>query len=220
MSSLKKILSFLWGYKVETFHSELNGRLEVWYRKGRFMLDSANTNYSFGSLHTIFRLIFFEVNPTPKNPDNALLLGLGGGSVVRILKNEWDLPVKITAVEHDPVIIEIAQKYFKVSQYEDTTIVQADAWDFVMGTQETYDMIVIDLFEDSNVPRKFHETEFLKRVEAILNPRGVLIYNFRVTKQPQKKNYKQVLWQINQQYGYTKEMPVMGNNLVIICRKF
>jgi spermidine synthase len=220
MKSLRKILSYIWGYKIKTAESAVNGKLEVWYRNGKFVLDSAHANYSFGSLHTLFRLIFFDVNPNGKTLNNALILGFGAGSAVSILKEEWGLPVKIVAVEHDPVVLELGREYFHADEYPDTEIIAGDALDYVMNTDSTFDMIIIDLFRDNTVPAKFHEPEFLDRIEKILNPKGIMIFNFITSMQAQRKNYRQVLWYINQQYGYTKELPLLGNNMVLICRKY
>ncbi len=218
--NFKKIFSFLWGYKITTTESPLNGKLEVWYRDGQYVLDSEHANYSFGSLHRLFRLIFMDVNPVGKSVNNALLLGLGAGSVIKILKDEWNLPVRIVAVEHDPVVLRLGKRYFKVDEYKDTEIVEADAFEFVKQTQERFDMIIIDLFIDSNVPKQFTEADFLDRIEEIMNPKGVLIFNFITRSQSQKRIFRQALWYINQQYYYTKDLPVLGNNIVIIARKY
>src|SRR3989344_8028249 len=46
-----------------------------------------------------------------KNSPNALILGLGGGTVVHLLDEKFK-PSKMTVVEIDPSVIEIAKKFF------------------------------------------------------------------------------------------------------------
>jgi spermidine synthase len=218
-TSIKKIVSYVWPIKIKTIHSELNGEMEVWLSRGKYILDSAHTNYSFGSLHKLFQMIFLDVDPSTKSMKQVLLLGLGAGSVVSILKKELKMGSAITAVEHDPVVIDLGKEFFNLNQLNGTKIVQKDAYDFVMKTRDCYDMVIIDLFRDEDVPEKFAEPEFLEKTVEIMNPKGVLIYNFIVKNQTQKARQTRALWYYNSKFGYTKDLSFFGSNKVIICRK-
>lgn len=52
---LKKVLSFLMPITIYQKKSSLSKNLEVTWNNGQLVLDSENTNYSFGSLQRILR---------------------------------------------------------------------------------------------------------------------------------------------------------------------
>jgi spermidine synthase len=219
---LQKALSYIWGIKIKSVESPLNGCLEIWYKNGRYMLDSVHTNYSFGMLHKLFRLTFSELNLSGKAGErikDVLLLGLGGGSVISILKKELNLDVRVVAVEHDPVVLELGREYFAVDKYDDTEIIIRDAYEYVMETASTFDMIIVDAFTDFEVPQKLTEHSFLNKVEEILNSRGVLIFNFIIKTQEQREIQRKTLWFVNRQYSFTRDLSFFTSNRILICRK-
>ena len=57
--------------------------------KGKLILDSENTNYSYGNLQNILRLGLREIGfEKIKNMKEVLVLGVAGGSVVKTLVDE------------------------------------------------------------------------------------------------------------------------------------
>ena len=75
----------------------------------------------------------------------VMIVGLGGGSMVHFLQ-KYDPKVKIEAVEIDPVVVELAERFFSVRQNENVRLVVADAFDFLKQTQNRYDVIYMDAF--------------------------------------------------------------------------
>ena len=59
--------------------------------------------------------------------------------------------------------------------------VQGDALDYVCSTQETYDAIFVDIFDEQNVcPAAFSETSFMDAAAACLAADGILIHNLHI----------------------------------------
>jgi spermidine synthase len=106
-----------------------------------------------------------------------LLLGLGGGSVIKSLRRVFHYELGIVAVEIDPVIIQIANDEFGVIADERTEIVCADAFEYVTGNNKKFDLIIIDLFIDNRVPEKLFSIEFWERVKARVRSNGSIIFN-------------------------------------------
>ncbi len=107
-----------------------------------------------------------------------MLLGGGVGSVPSILYNELGLSLSTTVVEIDKEVIRLGEKYFKLGDYPNLTIVNEDAFVFVSNTTETYDLIAIDIFKDILVPEQFISHIFFDNIKKRLNPNGVVIFNF------------------------------------------
>ena len=175
---LKKVLSFL--LPINIFHKKsiLSKNLEVTWNNGQLVLDSKNTNYSFGSLQRILRKGLKEIGfGTIKEMNHILVLGVAGGSVIQTLSKEIGYKGKITGVEIDADIIQIANDYFKLNQVPNLEIVIDDAFEFVLKTKEKYDLIIIDVFQDSVMPNFLFEEFFINRIGFLLQPNGFILFN-------------------------------------------
>lgn len=113
-------------------------------------------------------------------PRNALVLGLGGGTVVSILSKHFP-GIKQTIVDIDPVIVNLAKQYFFVDRIPNTTIVQDDANVFVTRARkkhEIYDLVIVDICFGRIIPGFVTEQIFLQKLRNILHPEGVLYINY------------------------------------------
>ncbi|HSD06192.1 fused MFS/spermidine synthase [Flavobacterium sp.] len=175
---LKKLLSYLIPIKIFKTKSTLSKTIEVTWANGELVLDSENTNYSYGSLQRILRLglkhFGFEKIVAMQN---ILVLGVAGGSVIKTLVDEIQYKGKITGVEIDSEIIEIANKYFQLNEIKNLEIVIEDAFDFVLKTKDSYDLIIIDIFQDTTMPNFLFEKFFIDRICFLLKSKGVVLFN-------------------------------------------
>src|SRR6478672_9530558 len=99
---IAKFFSYFIPINVYTKNSSISKSLEVTWNNGQLVLDSKNTNYSYGSLQRILRkglkYIGFE---RIRKFDSILVLGVAGGSVIQTLVDEIKFKGKITGVEID-----------------------------------------------------------------------------------------------------------------------
>jgi spermidine synthase len=184
----KKLLSYIIPLNIFKQKSAISQTLEVTWTDGELVLDSKNTNYSYGSLQRILRkglkFIGFE---RIKNMDKILVLGVAGGSVIKTLVDEIHFEGKITGVEIDKAIIEIANEYFHLNQIQNLEIVIDDAFEFVLKTKDKYDLIIIDIFQDIRMPNFLFEKFFIDRICYLLNPKGFILFNTMVLSDKQKQ---------------------------------
>ena len=176
----KRIGSFFRPQSVEKSKSEISPMLEVICCKGKYMLDSGRANYSFGGLHYVMQQVFAKYEIKDREIKNTLLLGFGAGSVASILQKEYKKKLKIVGVEKDPVVVDLAKKYFSLGKFKDLELYTEDAFDFVRNCNNKFDMIVMDVFVDVNVPDKFLEKEFISSLGDLLSVRGILFFNLVV----------------------------------------
>jgi spermidine synthase len=130
-----------------------HGPLEVRWEQGRKVLNSTNGNQSFGSLHRVWQRVFAHLELSQHPPKRVLLLGLGAGSVVHILRAELGIPAHITAVEIDPIMTSLAREHFGLDRHVDIEVLVGDAVIQVQMHQQRYDLIVVDLFDDLDLAR-------------------------------------------------------------------
>ncbi|PVX47797.1 spermine/spermidine synthase [Flavobacterium sp. 103] len=175
---LRKLLSYIIPIKIYKTKSTLSKTIEVTWANGELVLDSENTNYSYGSLQRILRkgLKHFGFERIAKM-DNALVLGVAGGSVIKTLVDEIHFEGQITGVDIDPHIIKIANEYFKLNEIKNLNIIIDDAFEFVLKTKDRYDLIIIDIFQDTTMPNFLFEKFFINRICFLLKSKGVVLFN-------------------------------------------
>jgi spermidine synthase len=117
------------------------------------------------------------------HPRRVLIVGLGGGAMVRFLTHH-EPQVHIDAVEIDPVVVRLADKYFDVRSGGNVRVHTADAVRFVESTADRYDLILMDAFlrpssdtDTTGVPTRLKTLEFLGRLKSALAPGGVVAFN-------------------------------------------
>lgn len=217
----KKILSFLIPINIYKRKSDVSNSLEVTWANGELVLDSKNTNYSYGSLQRILRkglkIIGFE---TINKMKSVLVLGVAGGSVIKTLVNEIHFKGKITGVEIDPEIIEIANTYFNLNKIPNLTIFIEDAFEFVLKTNKTFDLIIIDIFQDTTMPNFLFEKFFIDRISLLLKPSGFILFNTMLTKESDTIRNQKYINEFNPTKFKTKTIPrVEQHNELIIVEK-
>lgn len=172
---LRRLASHFREEVLEVADSAVSGKVEVWYANGKLELNSAKVNYSFGTLDTIFREAFAHERSRMPKQGRVLLLGVGAGNVPRILSEIGRYT--ITGVELDPEVIRLGRKYFGLGEMEGLEIVQADAIEFVSTTDQKWDMVIVDLFVDEQVPKAAEAEPFLRKLAGTLSEGGMLFYN-------------------------------------------
>lgn len=101
-----------------------------------------------------------------------LILGLGGGTVAKILRKKYP-NAKIVGIEIDPFMIGLGKKYLKLDSLNVIIKIQ-DAYKFNKGK---FDLIVVDTYCGDKYPKKLESEIFFKNVNNLLSESGVIIFN-------------------------------------------
>lgn len=177
---MNKFLSYLYPITKKVY-SDINGTLEITWHNGKKHLNTLNANYSYGSLQEILKIGLKKIDL--KSVQSVLLLGLGGGSVIETLRRDFNYTKSITAVDIDPVIIDLAKSEFNIIENENLQIICADALKFMASNALRFDLIIIDLFIDIEVPGTFLDLSFWKNTAAACTPNGSILFNAAIEKQ-------------------------------------
>jgi spermidine synthase len=109
-------------------------------------------------------------------PQRLLMIGLGGGTIPNFLHKHFP-HLTIDVVEIDPLVLEVAKKFFDFREDEKMKAHIADGRKFIEKTRETYDIILLDAFGSKNIPYHLATREFLRAVRRALAPDGVAVGN-------------------------------------------
>lgn len=177
MKFLKHIESYFYPILIDTKRGEVNPILEVLKSKGKLLLNNEEANLSYGGLHHVFEQIFTIIEIQKYHYKNVLILGMGAGSVISILREKYNYNGYITAIEKDQVVIDLARKYFDIDRFYQLNIIYKDAFEFTSTTNMKYDLIISDLFVNTDVPEIFASKEYLSNLKRIANDNCCIIYN-------------------------------------------
>jgi len=218
---LKRIFSYILPVNILKKNSALSKSLEVTWANGELVLDSANTNYSYGSLQRILRKGLKRIGYDKiAEMEHILVLGVAGGSVIKTLANEIRFEGKITGVEIDSSIIALANEYFQLDEIPNLEIVIDDAFEFVLKTKEKYDLIIIDIFQDTTMPNFLFEEFFINRIGFLLRERGFILFNTMCLKENDDRRNEKYVATFNKEHFIVRKIPrVEQHNELIIVEK-
>lgn len=110
---------------------------------------------------------------------DVLLLGLGGGSLVRAL-HFLNPATKITAVEIRPTVIELAFQHFSMPVSPNIQIICNDAKDYIVNSTAKVDLIFVDLFWALKMDPLQTNRLFIEGCKRQLHSAGWLIINYEL----------------------------------------
>lgn len=112
----------------------------------------------------------------PEKLESAAIVGLGGGRTAwYVHKSIPDL--KFKAIELDPEVARIADRYFGVREEDNFDLIVRDGRVALDRSDDTFDLIFVDAYRGPFVPFHLLTTEFYELVADRLNPGGVAVQN-------------------------------------------
>lgn len=153
----------------------------------------------------------------------TLVIGLGGGTVV---KRMWrDYPdMRIDVVELDFEVADIAATYFALPEDPRIRVIVDEGRHFVETTSETYDIIIVDAFDDDTVPLPLRTEEFLRAARDRLREGGVIAYNvIGSLKGDRSKTFRALhralanTWRRVWVFNVDESIEAEGNNIVLFA---
>lgn len=109
--------------------------------------------------------------------DQALFIGGGGFSGPKSFFYNYE-QMKIDVSEIDPVVIDIAKKYFFVPDNKRLTVINEDSRVHLTKTENQYDVIILDAYKGYNIPFHLMTEEFYQLLDEKLSSNGIVISNF------------------------------------------
>lgn len=110
-------------------------------------------------------------------PRRVLLIGLGAASLTKFLHRHRPAST-LTVVEIEPDVIHVARQYFKLPE-EDARlrIVLDDGAAFIAASEQTFDLILVDGFDENARTGLLDTLPFYLNCKARLSDNGLLVTN-------------------------------------------
>ncbi|WP_136601656.1 spermidine synthase [Salinigranum halophilum] len=107
--------------------------------------------------------------------DRVLFIGGGGFTGPKRFAEEYNVTVDVAEI--DPVVIDVAKRYFGVSESPQLRIHNVGGRQYLRETDHTYDLIVLDAYRKDKVPFELTTVEFMRLARDRLSEDGMLFAN-------------------------------------------
>ncbi|MCR5755433.1 MAG: fused MFS/spermidine synthase [Acetatifactor sp.] len=108
---------------------------------------------------------------------DVLILGMGTGTFATQCDRYFD-NLGVEGVEIDQKITDLASEYFALSG--DVKVTTYDGRAYLNAIEETYDVIMVDAYQDITIPFQMSSREFFTSVKKHLNKDGVMVVNMNM----------------------------------------
>lgn len=113
----------------------------------------------------------------PVEDMNVLILGMGTGTYATQCRKYFG-DMNIEGVEIDEKITELSREYFSLP--EDVKVTTYDGRAFLQAVETTYDVIMVDAYQDITIPFQMSSVEFFTMVKDHLKDGGVMVVNMNM----------------------------------------
>jgi len=213
---MKRLLSYLYPI-TKKIKSKYSDTLEITWYNGKKHLNTKNANYSYGSLQHILKIGLKQIHL--KNVENILVLGLGGGSVIETLRKDFDYKKQVYGVDIDPVIIDLAKEEFSLKTDQNLRIFCQDAVGFLDKTQLNFDLIIIDIFIDTEVPNFVLADHFWAAIIKKASAKNQIIFNAALHQNNDQKLAGIISFLNKNKYKTETLNKVNGTNTLLIAQR-
>lgn len=108
---------------------------------------------------------------------DVLILGMGTGTYARQCAHYFP-DAAVEGVEIDEKITQLAHQYFEMP--EETSVTTYDGRAYLQAVEKTYDVIMVDAYQDITIPFQMSTAEFFELVKEHLNQGGVMVVNMNM----------------------------------------
>ncbi len=191
---------------ISEFKSLYNGQIQVKQDGTNRYVSVGNLTQSGGVVADVWRPILKKFSPFEAK---WLILGLGAGTVAKLIPQ----PARITGVEIDPVMLAIGRKYFGLDKIPNLKILNIDAKDYLLKTNDQFDFVLVDLYLGDQCRTFVYTPRFLKDIKQLGH---VAIFNHLFYDDAKHRKAEELVKKLKAIFPDIRLHRVL-TNLMIIC---
>lgn len=112
-------------------------------------------------------------------PKRVLVIGMGGGTFTRMVRRHV-ATARTDAVEIDPVVVDVAKRFFFLEEDARTRVHITDGAAFLASARTKYDVIFLDAYDGEDFPAHLASDAFFALVRERLTKGGVAVMNLAI----------------------------------------
>ena len=142
-----------------------------------------------------------------ENVEDVLILGLGTGTFAEQCL-EYFPGCSVTGVEIDEKIVNISREYFDLPEEVNAIVGDGRAW--LTASDEQWDVIMVDAYQDITIPFQMSSVEFFTEVYEHLKPGGVMVVNMSMRSESEGSMNEYLMDTIKSVFPYAWIVRVSG----------
>ena len=147
-------------------------------------------------------------------PRRVLMIGLGGGSLVRHLLHHFP-ELHLTVVEINPAVLAVRDTFQIPPDGPLLQTVSGDGAAFVKAAAPgAYDLILVDAFDEAGEPEALSTSAFYRSCRDALAPEGMLVVNL-LDREPRCSTLIGRIWSVFGEPVLPLEVECEGNRIVL-----
>lgn len=179
------MLDWLFPQTIETFQSKFNGEVRVVKSFGKLSVVVGGYQQSGPMIERVWREALLNKKSEIKDKKyrekikQVLILGLGMGTIIPILREQYPNIQKIIGVEIDPVMVEIGRKYFALNSYLGLNIEINDAKISLkrfIEQKKRFGLVIVDIYKGNVIDGRMN-LKFIESCRNLLKLGGMLVVN-------------------------------------------
>ena len=146
---------------------------------------------------------------------SVMILGMGSGTYASYCVRYFP-GVKVQGAEIDEKIADIATEYFGLPGSVEVAVEDGRA--YLTASQEQFDVIMVDAYQDITIPFQLSSVEFFAEVQRHLKPGGVMVVNLNMTSAQDGSINQYLCDTMASVFAHTYTVNVPANtNTVVFC---
>ena len=146
---------------------------------------------------------------------SVMILGMGSGTYASYCARYFP-GASVQGAEIDEKIAGIASDYFGLP--DSVTVAVEDGRAYLAASEERFDVIMVDAYQDITIPFQLSSVEFFTEVQRHLKPNGVMVVNLNMTSAENGSINEYLCDTMASVFKYTVTAPVKGNtNTEVFC---
>jgi spermidine synthase len=212
-----QVLSYVYPQLIDKRSSKCNQQIKIFRFLGKPFVSVGNLTQSGGLVTKIWHAVVTYTSKHQFNkhhPHHILILGLGAGSCIKPITIRWPKS-HITALEIDPVMIDVGKKYFALDSFHKLKIINQDAFVWLKNNERLFDLILIDVYQGGSIPPEANSQQFLQNIKNSLTQSGIAVFNRLSTKDSQSAN-RAFLTLLKQQFSHLTRIKTPVNQVYAV----
>ena len=155
------------------------------------------------------------MNGSDNDSRSVMILGMGSGTYASYCVRYYP-GVSVQGAEIDRKIADIATEYFGLPDSVEVAVEDGRA--YLTASQEQFDVIMVDAYQDITIPFQLSSREFFAAVAEHLKPEGVMVVNLNMTSREDGSINQYLCDTMASVFAYTYLADVPGNtNTEVFC---
>jgi spermidine synthase len=153
-------------------------------------------------LHALYTKAMMSWLLFKEQPDNVLMIGLGGGLLTKYLLYQFP-ECQIKTIEFRPAIIKVARRFFQLPLEPRLKIKIGDGAEYIKQQSKfapaQHDLIMIDAFDEWGMADTMQGTPLFSACKTLLSNQGILVVNLWAN---DKQLFSQIAWEMRSIFAW------------------